>query len=109
MPASGKEDKRLEKGKSSTYADRSHTILQSEHKSVIETNIQYHFDSICHNLRNYLGGKGVIVVDMNTAVIEHTELLEKYLGMITPPEDNRNAALNGALWSSGHLFMSLPT
>jgi Fe-S cluster assembly protein SufB len=107
MPASGKEDKRLEKGKSSTYADRSHTILQSEHKSVIETNIQYHFDSICHNLRNYLGGKGVIVVDMNTAVIEHTELLEKYLGMITPPEDNRNAALNGALWSSGS-FIYVP-
>jgi len=107
--ASIKEDKRLDNDKSAIDIDghRSPTIPQTEHTSVTETNIQHHFDAICHNLREYLTEKGVIVVDMDTAVKEHTELLEKHLGMIIPPEDNRNAALNGALWSSG-LFIYFP-
>ena len=82
-------------------------IPQTEHTSVIETDIQYPYDSIRHNLREYLMKKGVIVVDMDTAVKEHTELLEKHLGMIIPPEDNRNVALTCGRMV--HLFTFLPT
>ncbi len=108
--ASIKEDKRLDNDKSARDIDahRSPKIPQTEHTSVTETNIHHHFDAICHNLREYLTKKGVTAVDMDNAVKEHTEILERHLGMIIPPEDSRNAALNGALWSSG-LFIYFPT
>ena len=66
--ASGKEDIRLDNDRFSIDTHQSPIIPQTEHTSVIETDIQYPYDSIRHNLREYLMKKGVIVVDMDTAV-----------------------------------------
>jgi Fe-S cluster assembly scaffold protein SufB len=66
--ASGKEDIRLDNDRFSIDTHQSPIIPQTEHTSVIETDIQYPYDSIRHNLREYLRKKGVIVVDMDTAV-----------------------------------------
>ena len=40
-------------------------------------------------------------------LIEHPELFKKYFGKIIPPEDNKFAALNSAVWSGGS-FIYVP-
>jgi Fe-S cluster assembly protein SufB len=44
---------------------------------------------------------------MDTAVREYPELVQKYLGTIIPPNDNKFAALNSAVWSGGS-FIYVP-
>jgi len=51
--------------------------------------------------------KGVIFVDMDTAVREYPDLVKKYFGTVIPPEDNKFAALNSAVWSGGS-FVYVP-
>lgn len=106
-PAASEKDKRLDNGGFSIDTPQLPVIPQREPKSFIETDIQYDSDSICHNLRRSLRKLGVIFVGIETAVKDYPELLEKHFGMVIPPEDNRVAALNGALWSSGS-FIYVP-
>ncbi|MGA9152396.1 MAG: hypothetical protein WBZ36_17615 [Candidatus Nitrosopolaris sp.] len=54
-----------------------------------------------------LAKEGVIFVNIETAVKKYPELIEKYFGKIIPPEDNKFAALNSAIWSGGS-FIYLP-
>jgi Fe-S cluster assembly protein SufD len=50
----------------------------------------------------------VIFTDLSTAVAEHPELVEKYLGTeAVPPSNSKFAALNSALWQGG-VFLYLP-
>ena len=44
---------------------------------------------------------------MDSAVREHPELVQEYFGTIFPPEDNKFAALNSAVWSGGS-FIYVP-
>ena len=43
--------------------------------------------------------QGVIFCDMDTALREYPELVKQYFGTIIPPNDNKFAALNSAVWS----------
>ncbi|MFQ5879668.1 MAG: Fe-S cluster assembly protein SufB, partial [Dehalococcoidia bacterium] len=60
-----------------------------------------------HNLRQDLKKKGVIFVDTDTALREHPDLLRQYFGTVIPPNDNKFAALNSAVWSGGS-FIYVP-
>ncbi len=52
--------------------------------------------------------QGVIFTDLSTAVAEHPDLVEKYLGTeAVPPSNSKFAALNSALWQGG-VFLYLP-
>ena len=51
--------------------------------------------------------KGVIFLDMDTALREHPDLVKQYFGTIIPPNDNKFAALNSAVWSGGS-FVYVP-
>jgi Fe-S cluster assembly protein SufB len=44
---------------------------------------------------------------MDTAVREHPEMVRKWFGTIIPPNDNKFAALNSAVWSGGS-FIYVP-
>jgi Fe-S cluster assembly protein SufB len=44
---------------------------------------------------------------MDTAVREYPDLVRKYFGTIIPPNDNKFAALNSAVWSGGS-FIYVP-
>jgi len=59
------------------------------------------------NERENLQKMGVIFVDIDSAVNDYPELVEKHLGKIIPPEDNKFAALNSAVWSVG-TFVYVP-
>jgi Fe-S cluster assembly protein SufB len=49
----------------------------------------------------------VIFTDMDTALREHEDLLREYFATVIPPNDNKLAALNSAVWSGGS-FVYVP-
>ena len=49
----------------------------------------------------------MIFIDTDTAVKEQPEIMRKYFGKVIPPEDNKFAALNSAVWSGGS-FIYIP-
>ncbi len=52
--------------------------------------------------------QGVIFTDLSTAVAQHPDLVQKYLGgEAVPPSNSKFAALNSALWQGG-AFLYLP-
>jgi Fe-S cluster assembly protein SufB len=49
----------------------------------------------------------VIFTDTDSAVKEHPELVREYFASVIPPDDNKFAALNSAVWSGGS-FIYVP-
>jgi len=68
---------------------------------------QYDSETVYHNLREDLGRMGVIFCDTDTALKEHEDILKKYFAKVIPPNDNKFAALNSAVWSGGS-FVYVP-
>ncbi len=61
------------------------------------------FDSVSvgTTFKKQLGEKGIIFCSFSEAVLEHPELVKKYLGTVVPYTDNFFAALNSAVFSDG--------
>ncbi len=68
---------------------------------------QYDSESVYHNISMDWEEKGVIFCDMDTALREHEDLVKEYFGTIIPPNDNKFASLNTAVWSGGS-FVYVP-
>lgn len=63
---------------------------------------------IYHEIDPALVEKGVVFTSLSTAVQEHPDLVQKYLGAeAVPPSNSKFAALNAALWQGG-VFLYLP-
>lgn len=61
--------------------------------------------TIYHELNDELASQGVIFMDIERAVREHSELIQRYfMTDCVAPGDNKFAALNGAFWSGGALL-----
>ena len=59
-------------------------------------------------IREDLAGKGVIFTDLQSAVREHPELVQKYfMTQAVTPEQNKFTALHAALWDTG-AFIYVP-
>ena len=82
-------------------------IPEAERKFLAGVGAQYESEVVYHNLREDLASQGVIFEDTDTAVKKHPDLLRKHFGKIIPPEDNKFAALNSAVWSGGS-FIYVP-
>ncbi|MEM0120056.1 MAG: Fe-S cluster assembly protein SufB [Thermoprotei archaeon] len=82
-------------------------IPEAERKYFAGVGAQYDSESVYHSIKEELSKKGVIFVDTDTAVKQYPELVKKYFGTIVPPEDNKFAALNSAVWSGGS-FVYVP-
>ena len=82
-------------------------IPEAERKFLGGVGAQYESEVVYHNLRDDLAKRGVIFIDTDTAVKEQPELVKKFFGKIIPPEDNKFAALNSAVWSGGS-FIYVP-
>jgi len=54
-----------------------------------------------------LADQGVLFLDTDSALKEQPEIFKKYFAKIIPPEDNKFAALNSAVWSGGS-FIYIP-
>ena len=76
-------------------------IPEAERKFLAGVSAQYESEVIYHNIRADLEKQGVIFTDTDTALREHPELFRQHFGTIVPPNDNKFAALNSAVWSGG--------
>jgi len=68
---------------------------------------QYESEVVYHSIREDLAKMGVIFTDMDTGLREYPDIVRKYFGTVVPPEDNKFAALNSAVWSGGS-FVYVP-
>src|ERR1041385_3665317 len=61
------------------------------------------FDSVSvgTTFKKQLGEKGVIFCSMSEAILEHPDLVRKYIGMVVPYTDNFYASLNSAVFTDG--------
>ncbi len=82
-------------------------IPEAERKFLAGVGAQYDSEVVYHNIREELEKKGVIFVDPETAVREYPDLVKEYFGTVIPPDDNKFAALNSAVWSGGS-FIYVP-
>ena len=82
-------------------------IPEAEKKFLAGVKAQFESEVVYGSLQEDLENKGVIFTDTDTAVREHPEILREYFATIIPPEDNKFAALNSAVWSGGS-FIYVP-
>jgi len=82
-------------------------IPEAEKKFLAGVGAQYESEVVYHNLRDDLAKQGVLFLDTDSALKEHPEIFKKYFGKTIPPEDNKFAALNSAVWSGGS-FIYIP-
>ena len=82
-------------------------IPEAERKFLAGVGAQYESEVVYHQVNEELEKQGVIFTDMDTALREHPELVKQYIGTIIPPNDNKLAALNSAVWSGGS-FVYVP-
>jgi Fe-S cluster assembly protein SufB len=82
-------------------------IPEAERKYLAGVTAQYESEVVYHRNRDDLAELGVLFCDMDTAVRDYPELVQEYFGTIIPPNDNKFAALNSAVWSGGS-FIYVP-
>ena len=82
-------------------------IPEAERKFLAGVGAQYDSEVVYHSLKEDLERQGVLFLSPDQALQEHPDLLREYFGTIIPPEDNKFAALNTAVWSGGS-FVYVP-
>src|SRR5512136_1736084 len=73
-------------------------IPEAEQKFLAGVGAQYESEVVYHSLIADLHKKGVIFLDMDAALREQPDMVREYFGTVVPPEDNKFAALNTAVW-----------
>ena len=82
-------------------------IPEAERKFLAGVGAQYESEVVYHKLQADLEAKGVIFLDMDSGLREHEDLVREHFGKTIPPNDNKFAALNSAVWSGGS-FIYVP-
>jgi Fe-S cluster assembly protein SufB len=82
-------------------------IPQAERKYLAGVTAQYESEVVYHRNREDLEKLGVLFTDMDTALREYPDIVKEYFGTVIPPNDNKFAALNSAVWSGGS-FIYVP-
>jgi Fe-S cluster assembly protein SufB len=82
-------------------------IPEAERKYLAGVTAQYESEVVFHRNRADLEAQGVLFCDMDTAVRDYPEIVKRWFGTIIPPNDNKFAALNSAVWSGGS-FIYVP-
>ncbi len=82
-------------------------IPSAEKKSLAGVGAQYDSEVVYHSIQQRLTDLGVVYTDMETALVEHEDLVREYFMTLVPPKDHKFAALHGAVWSGGS-FVYVP-
>jgi Fe-S cluster assembly protein SufB len=82
-------------------------IPEAEKKFLAGVKAQFESEVVYGSLQEDLAKKGVLFTDTDSAVRDYPDLVREYIGTIIPPEDNKFAALNSAVWSGGS-FIYVP-
>jgi Fe-S cluster assembly protein SufB len=82
-------------------------IPEAERKFLAGVSAQYESESVYHSMHEDLTKQGVIFLDMDSALREQPEMVQRHFGTVIPAADNKFAALNTAVWSGGS-FIYVP-
>ena len=82
-------------------------IPEAEQKFLSGVTTQYESEAVYSNMLKEVTDKGVVFLDTDTGLKEYPEIFKKYFGKLVPPQDNKYAALNSAVWSGGS-FIYVP-
>jgi Fe-S cluster assembly protein SufB len=82
-------------------------IPEAERKMLAGVGAQYESEVVYHKLKKQWEDLGVIFLDMDVAVREHSDLVKEYFMKCVPSSDHKFAALHGAVWSGG-TFLYIP-
>jgi len=82
-------------------------IPEAERKYLAGVTAQYESEVVYHKNRDDLAKQGILFSDMDTALRDNPDIVQKFFGSIIPPGDNKFAALNSAVWSGGS-FIYVP-
>lgn len=82
-------------------------VPEAEKKFLAGVSAQYESEVVYESVNRELDKLGVIFCDMDTAVKKYPEIVKEYFGKLIPPNDNKFAALNSAVWSGGS-FVYIP-
>src|SRR5918996_5618204 len=82
-------------------------IPEAEKKFLGGVSAQYESEVVYHKIKEELDSIGVIFTDMDSGLREHPDIVKEYFGTVIPPNDNKFAALNSAVWSGGS-FIYVP-
>jgi Fe-S cluster assembly protein SufB len=82
-------------------------IPEAEKRFLAGVSSQFDSEVIYGSLKKVLATKGVVFLDMESGLREYPDLVKRYFGTIVPPNDNKFAALNSAVWSGGS-FVYVP-
>ena len=82
-------------------------IPEAERKFLAGVGAQYDSEVVYHSVREELSKIGVVFMGTDQGLREYPDLFRQYFGTVVPPEDNKFAALNSAVWSGGS-FVYVP-
>ena len=82
-------------------------IPEAEQTSLGGVGAQYDSEVVYHSIQEDMVKQGVIYTDMESALIEHEDIVKEYFMTLVPPKDHKFAALHGAVWSGGS-FVYVP-
>ncbi len=82
-------------------------IPEAERKFLAGVSAQYESEVVYHSVKKELEDQGIRFLPMDEALRQYPEVVKKYFATIIPPEDNKFAALNSAVWSGGS-FIYVP-
>lgn len=82
-------------------------IPEAEQKYLSGVTTQYESEAVYSNMLKEVEDKGVVFLDTDTGLKLYPEIFKKYFGKLVPPQDNKYAALNSAVWSGGS-FIYVP-
>ncbi|QQR84252.1 Fe-S cluster assembly protein SufB [Candidatus Peregrinibacteria bacterium] len=82
-------------------------IPEAERKVLAGVGAQYESEAVYHSLEKEWKDQGVIFTDLDIALQEHPDLVQKYFMKCVPANDHKFAALHGAVWSGG-TFLYIP-
>ncbi|MEE9237879.1 MAG: Fe-S cluster assembly protein SufB [Thermoplasmata archaeon] len=82
-------------------------IPEAERKFLAGVGAQYESEVVYHSVLKELEDQGVVFMGTDSGLKEYPEIFEEYFGTLIPPEDNKFAALNTAVWSGGS-FVYVP-
>jgi len=83
-------------------------IPEAERKFLAGVGAQYESEVVYHQIREDLEKQGVIFMDMDSGLREHEDIVREHWATVIPPNDNKLAALNSAVWSGGS-FVYVPS
>jgi Fe-S cluster assembly protein SufB len=82
-------------------------IPEAEKKYLGGVTAQYESEVVYHSTKKELEDQGVIFSSMDDALRDHPDLVKEHWATVIPPNDNKFAALNSAVWSGGS-FIYVP-